>query len=177
VPQDTDPATSPAAGDIYFNSGSNTLRNYNGVNWQDAGARYVIATISSANITGTSAGQLGHAQGVSIVAAPGSAYALEFLSAVVILDFATAAYTGGGTGLSFTYDTGGATLSTVVTAANSVAGAADKIAVVQAVVPTNNQLVANKGINLVAQAAPTNPGTAAGVLRVKVSYRVHVTGL
>ena len=55
--------------------------------------------------------------------------------------------------------------------------AADKIALVAAAVPTSNQLVANTGINLVCAAAPTNPGTAAGVLRVKVTYRIHTTGL
>lgn len=135
-----------------------------------------LASISSANITGTSAGQLGHAAGVEIVPAPGAGFALEFVSGVVINDFDTAAYTGGGN-ITFNYGGGGGALSAAVTYANSVGGATDKIALVAAAVPTNNQLVANTGINLVAAAAPTNPGTAAGVLRVRVTYRIHTTGL
>lgn len=135
-----------------------------------------IGSVSSANITGTGAGQLGHANGVAIVSAPGAGYALEFVSGVVINDYATAAYTGGGN-VTFNYAGGGGALSAAVAYADSVGGAADKIALVAAAVPTSNQLVANTGINLVCAAAPTNPGTAAGVLRVKVTYRIHTTGL
>ena len=35
----------------------------------------------------------------------------------------------------------------------------------------------NTGLNLVSSAAFTQPGTAAGVVRMKVAYRVHQTGL
>jgi len=133
-------------------------------------------TISSANITGTSAGQLGHANGVVLVAAPGARKAIEFISAVVILDYATAAYTAGGN-VSVNYAAGGAALSGVVSAANSIGAAADKIALLLPVVPTNNQLASNTGLNLVSSAAFTQPGTAAGVVRVKVAYRLHTHGL
>ena len=51
------------------------------------------------------------------------------------------------------------------------------MAVVLATAPTNNALATATAVNLVAAAAFTNPGTAAGVLRVKVAYRVHTTGL
>jgi hypothetical protein len=136
---------------------------------------YATVSISSAAIVGTSAGQLGHADGVVLVAAPGSGKALEFISAVVINDFDTAAYTGGGN-ITVNY-AGSVAASGVVSFANSVGGAADKIAVVFPAVPTNNQLIANTGLNLVAASAPTQPGTAAGVVRVKIAYRVHTTGL
>lgn len=138
------------------------------------GLRYALLTIPKATIIGTSAGQLGHVNGVPIVASPGAGYALELMSGVVILGFNTAAYTGGGN-VNFAYEAGGVALSAVVSYANSVGGSADKIALVAASVPTNNQLVTNKGINLVCAAAPTDPGTAAGVLRIKLTYRIHNT--
>jgi hypothetical protein len=137
--------------------------------------RYAEASIASADITGTGAGQFGHANGVALVAAPGAGKAIEFISGVVILDFATAAYTGGGN-VTVNY-TASVAASGTVSAANSVGGSADKLAVVLPVVPTNNQLIANTGLNLVAASAFTQPGTAAGVVRVKVAYRVHTTGL
>jgi hypothetical protein len=138
--------------------------------------RYTEVSISSANITGTSAGQLGHANGYVLIAAPGAGKAIEFVSATVILDYSTAAYTGGGN-VTVNYGGGGGALSGVVSAANSLGAAADKIAIVFSAVPTNNQLVANTGLNLVAASAFTQPGTAAGVVRVQVLYRIHTTGL
>jgi hypothetical protein len=136
---------------------------------------YATVSISSAAVTGTSAGQLGHANGYELVAAPGTHKAIEFISAVVINDFATAAYTDGGN-VSVNH-VGGAAVSGVVSAANSIGAGADKIAIVFPAVPSNNQLLENTALNLVAASAFTQPGTAAGVVRVKVAYRVHTTGL
>lgn len=138
--------------------------------------RYATVSIASADITGTSSGQLGHANGYPLVSAPGSGKAIELISAVVINDFATAAYTGGGN-ITVNYSGGGAALSGAVSFANSIGAAADKIAIVLPTAPTNNQLADNTGLSLVAASAPTQPGTAAGVVRVKVAYRVHTTGL
>ena len=136
---------------------------------------YAEVAIASADITGTSAGQLGHTNGVAVVAAPGVGKAIEFISAVVINQFGVAAYTGGGN-VSVNYTAGGA-VSGTVSAANSIGGSGDKVAVVLPAVPANNQLVSNTGLSLVAASAFTQPGTAAGVVRVKVAYRVHSTGL
>lgn len=138
--------------------------------------RSTTVSIASADITGTSAGQLGHANGYPLVAAQGAHKVIELVSAVVINAFAVAAYTGGGN-VSVNYEAGGAALSGTATFANSIGGSANKIAVLLPAVPTNNQLAENKGLNLVVASAPTQPGTAAGVLRVKVAYRVHTTGL
>lgn len=137
--------------------------------------QYAEATISSANITGTSAGQLGHAAGVEVVAAPGAGKVIEVISCAVIYDFATAAYTdGGNVGLKYT---GSDLVTGVVSAANSLAAAGDKVALLLPAVPTNNQMLTNTGLSLTAATAFTQPGTAAGVVRVKVAYRVHTTGL
>jgi hypothetical protein len=138
--------------------------------------KYATASIASADITGTSAGQLGHANGYEVVAAPGAGKVIEFVSGVVILDYATAAYTGGGD-VTFNYAAGGGAVSAAVSYANSIGASADKVAVVGYAAPANNQLVANAAINLVVASAPTQPGTAAGVIRTKVTYRVHTTGL
>lgn len=176
-------ATTAPVGSFGFTSnatGRNKIFRSDGSVWQAAsgaetGVQYAEVSIASAAITGTSAGQLGHADGVTLVAAPGAGKAIEFLSAVVINDFATAAYTGGGN-VSVNYAAGGA-VSGVVSAANSIGAVGDKVAVVLAAVPANNQLLSNTGLNLVAASAFTQPGTAAGVVRVKVAYRVHTTGL
>lgn len=132
-------------------------------------------TITSANITGTSAGQLGHASGVVLVADPGATKVIEFISLVFINDFGVAAYTGGGD-TTVNYN-GGAAVSAVVATGNCIQLAADGVAYFAAATPTNAVMTVNKGLNLVSASAPTNPGTATGVYRWKLHYRVHTHGL
>lgn len=176
-------ATSAPAGSYGFTShatGKNKIFYSDGSLWQAVvggatGVLYGEATISSAAITATTAGNLGHAAGVEVVAAPGAGKAIEFMSALVIYDFATAAYTdGGNVGVKYT---GSDLVSGVVSAANSLAAAGDKVALLLAAVPTNNQALTNTGLSLTAATAFTQPGTAAGVVRVKIAHRIHTTGL
>jgi hypothetical protein len=143
--------------------------------WVSTGVLYAAVSIPSADITDVAAGKLGHANGYEIIAAPASGKAIEVISAVVINDYDTAAYTDGGN-LTLNY-VGASAVTGAVSAANSLGAAADKVALVLGAVPTNNQLVAAAAINLVSSAAFTQPGTAAGVCRVKVAYRIHTTGL
>lgn len=133
-------------------------------------------TISAADIVATGAGKLGHAQGYPLVAAPGAGKVLELLSAVLIFDYATAAYTGGGN-VSVNIGGGGAALTGVVSAANSIGASADKIVNFKPLSTAGVALTKNTGLNLVAASAFTQPGTAAGVVRVKVAYRIISTGL
>lgn len=137
--------------------------------------QYAEVTISAADIVATTAGKLGHAAGYPLVADPGATKVVELISAVLIYDYDTAAYTGGGN-VSININ-GGAALTGVVSAANSLGAAADKIVQLAPLSTAGNALTANKGLNLVAAAAFTQPGTAAGVVRVKVAYRVHTHGL
>jgi len=58
--------------------------------------KYAEVAIPAADIVSTSAGKLGHAQGQELVAAPGAAYVLELISAVLIYDYAGAGYGSGG---------------------------------------------------------------------------------
>lgn len=144
----------------------------------DATILTATGSISAANITGTSAGQLGHANGVVLLAGGGATVINQLVYAIIENDFLTAAYTGGGaTGIKL--NGGGVAVSNTVAAAVFVQAAAD-ISVeltpppsltVASVYPLNN------GLNLVSASAPTNPGTAAGVIKWKIGYRAITTQL
>jgi hypothetical protein len=137
--------------------------------------RYAEVTITAAQITATGAGNLGHADGVPLVAAPGSGKVIELVSASLIYDYATAAYGAGGN-ITVNY-AGGAALTGIVSNANSLGASGDKVVVLYPLTTVAVPLLVNTGLNLVAAVAYTQPGTAAGVARVKVVYRVHTTGL
>jgi len=141
-----------------------------------SGVLVTTGTISSANITGTSAGQLGHANGVILVPAGGTHVINQLVSAVVINAFNTAAYTGGGN-TSINIGGGGAALTGVAAAASFITSAANKVIEFVPLAATFNTYTENNSLNLVSAAAPTQPGTAAGVFRYVVAYRQITTGL
>lgn len=134
-------------------------------------------TITATEIVGTSAGDLGHANGVELVSAPGAGYALEFISALAIYDYATAAYTGGGNDTTINLGSGGAAITGVVTSANLLGAAGDKLARFVPLAAAALPVSVNVGISMNSVTAWTQPGTAAGVLRVQTTYRIHKTGL
>jgi len=134
-----------------------------------------IINIPTTQIVGTDAGDLGHADGVPLVAAAGAGYAHEFVSAVLIYDFDTAAYTGAGSD-DLVIRVGTVSVSPVIADADLLLAAADQIVHVRALAAADYDLPANAAINLKSSAV-TNPGTAAGVIRVHLTYRVHTTGL
>jgi hypothetical protein len=138
--------------------------------------QYAEVAITAADIVATGAGKFGHANGYPLVASPGATKVLELLSAVMIYDYATAAYTAGGN-ITVNISGGGAALTGLISAANSVGAAADKIVGFVPLSTTGIALTKDTGVNLVSSAAFTNPGTAAGVIRVKVAYRVHTHAL
>ncbi len=136
--------------------------------------QYAEVAISAADIVATAAGKLGHTDGVVLVAGQ-TGKIIELISATLIYDYATAAYTDGG---NITVNqTGGNAVTGIVSAANSLGAAADKVVVFSPLAATATAYTKDLGLNLVAAAAFTNPGTAAGVVRVKVAYRVHTHGL
>lgn len=132
--------------------------------------------ISSANIVGTAAGQLGHANGFPMVPAYGADQVAQLVSAMLAMDFSVAAYTGGGN-VTVNIGSGGAALTGLVANTNFIQVAADKVIFFVPLAATFLTLVANKSINLVDTSAPTQPGTAAGVIRYRVVYRVFDAGL
>ena len=131
-------------------------------------------TLTATEIVGTAAGDIGHASGATLLAAQGAGTVVEFISAVLIYDFDTAAYTGGGNDLVIKQ--GSTTLTAAIAAADLLGASGDKIAQVTQLSASDQALTANTGLSLVGTAY-TQPGTAAGVLRVKLAYRVHSTGL
>jgi len=131
-------------------------------------------TISSAEIVGTAIGDLGHASGVELVASAGAGTALQFVNAVLIYDYNTAAYTGGA-GDDLTVYINSVPVSPAIATADLITKAGDTVIHLNSLA-TDFVLGVNSNINL-ASTAVTNPGTAAGVIRAIVTYRVITTNL
>lgn len=135
--------------------------------------QYAEVSISAADIVATAAGKLGHAAGVVLVAGA-TGKVIELISATLIYDYAGAGYSDGG---NITINqTGGSAVTGVVSAANSLGASADKIVVFSPLAATATPYAKDLGLNLVSSAAFT-AGSATGVVRVKVAYRVHTHGL
>ena len=138
-----------------------------------------IATIDSTKMVGSDAGDLAHADGVLLVAAPGTGFTLEFVSAFIIYDHATADFAGGGDDLVVNVGVTGTqvAMSSALSQATLLTGSADAMMRVGAIA-TEVVYSDNGAITLFAGTAYTNDGgTAAGLLRVHVTYRMHTTGL
>jgi hypothetical protein len=135
----------------------------------------VEVTLSASEIVGTGAGQLGHADGAVLVAAPGADYALQFVNAVLIYDYDTAAYTGGA-GDDLTVYINSVAVSPAIATADLITKAGDTVINLSSLSAGDYVLGVNSTINL-ASTAVTQPGTAAGVIRAIVTYRRITTGL
>lgn len=166
---------SSTVGQVYFNIQSRTKIGSNQVqSGADATILQASGTISSANITGTSAGQLGHANGVVLVAAGGAAILNQVVYAIVTNTFATAAYGGGGattiklngSGVQLTNSAPGATIIT-----NAATATVELTPPGTSTWTTANVYTLNNSLNLVSASAPTQPGTAAGIITWKIGYR------
>lgn len=126
--------------------------------------------ISAANIIATTAGALGHANGVVMVPAAPAGAINELISVVAAMDYATAAYTGGGN-VTVNLSGGGAALTGLVTTTAFIQTASDVIDEFVPLAATKNVYTAANGLALVSSIAPTNPGTAAGVINWMCAYR------
>ena len=158
-------------------SGHATLAASGAMTLAETIVKYDEIAIPSADIVSATAGKLSHAAGQILVAAPAAGKAIEFISATLIYDYAGAAYGGGGD-LTIRFSGGGTVLSATVTAANSFGSASDKVAVFQPLDTAGGILLTTAaGLNLVSASVPFTLGSATGVGRVKVSYRIHTTGL
>ena len=128
-----------------------------GIWLNDSVVEYVDEILIPADkIVGTGAGALGHADGVALVPVPGAGYVHEFVSAVLIYDFDTAAFTGGA-GDDLVIRIGSTTVSPAVATADLIAAAADQIVHLRALAAADYDLPANATINLKSTAV-TNPG-------------------
>ena len=131
---------------------------------------YIEVDITAANITSMNASPIG------VIHAQGAGTAIEFISAVLIYDYDTAQFAFGGD-ITIEYS-GGATISTTISAANSFGAVGDKV-YSMAVLNTAGgfTIPVNTALALTSTGEFTNPGTAAGVGRLHITYRVHTTGL
>lgn len=161
---------------VTFASGASASFAADALTLPDKFLKYAEIAIPAADIVATTAGKLGHASGQPLVAAAGAGTVIELVSAFLIYDYDTAAYTAGGN-LTINWGSGGAALTGLVSAANSLGAAGDKIVLFVPLATAGIAMLTNVGLNLVSSAAFTQPGTAAGVVRVKVSYRIHLTDL
>lgn len=161
--------TDVLTGNRTVNMGTLAAPAWNGLTQQAYG------TISAADIVATGAGKFGHAQGYPVVLTPGPHNVIELESLILIYDFIVAAFTAGGN-ITVNWSAGGAAITGLVSAANSVGAASDKLVMLVPLSTAGIPLVEAAGLNLVTSAAFTQPGTAAGVIRYVVNYRVHATG-
>ena len=134
----------------------------------------IVTTLTADEIVGTTAGDIGATAGAPLVAAPGAGYALEFVSAVIIYDYLTAAYTGGA-GDDLVIRQGTTSVSPTIATADLITAAANTIISLGALSAADIALTENSTLNLHATEITNTSG--AGTIRVHISYRVHTTGL
>jgi hypothetical protein len=132
-----------------------------------------LTIISAAQLVSTAAGNFGHANGQTLVVAPGAGYGLELESVLMSYTFATAVYTGGGN-ITVNLGGGGAALTGVISAASSIGAGASNVIQFVPLSTAAFAMTANVGLSLVAASAFTQPGTAAGTIKVYTTYRVHL---
>lgn len=132
-------------------------------------------SISAAEIIAVTAGGLGHANGLVLVAGLGTEYVLDLVSAVLVYDGDGTAYTDGGN-VTINYGGGGAAITGLVSAANSFGATGDKIYRFVPLSTAALSLPVNTSLNLVSSAAFTTAG-AAGTAIVRITYNVITTGL
>ena len=136
------------------------------------GIRQETGVISSADIVNTAAGKFGHANGQPITnVALNANQWISLLTVEFFYDFLVAAYTAGGN-ITANYGGGGAAITGLISAANSVGAATDKNVILVPLATAGINPPLQTGISLVSSAAFTQPGTAAGFIRYTVTYRV-----
>ena len=109
-----------------------------------------------------------------LVPAPGGAYVNEFISAVLILDYGSAAYATNGILSIYETDVSGTVVSDAIALAAFLAKTEDWIVVVQAL-SADTAVTANAALVLCVGTANTITGDSP--ITVRTSYRVHETGL
>jgi len=144
---------------------------------QMSGARgpiHKIGTISTADITGTSAGQLGHSSGVVLVSGrvntTGYIPDTLFPLALFLTYKRITANFGAGGNISLNWGSGGAAITGIVSAANFAGASMDKMVCLIPLSTAGIPLVKEASLNLVSSVAFTNPGTAAGNIGWHIIY-------
>lgn len=169
--------TDTTTGLSYINDGTVAVPSWNSISevtddeMPDNTIRTATITLSATEIVGTDAGDIAHSGGAVLVAAPGAGKLLEFVSAVCSYTYDTAAYTGGGDDCVIRQGT--TAITAPIAKADLLGDTASDIAYVNALSAADVKLTANSSLNFFAGTAFTQPGTAAGTLKIFVTYRVH----
>ena len=100
---------------------------------------------------------------------------MEFVSATLIYDYATAAYQGGA-GDDLVIRVGTTAVSPAVATTDLITAAGDQVVHLRALAAADYDLGVGSSINLHATEV-TNAGNATGVIRAYVTYKVITTGL
>jgi hypothetical protein len=129
-------------------------------------------TIAATAITSTASGNLGHAQGVTLVAAASANFALQLIQAAVHYTFSVASYTAGGNVSINWGSSAGAALTGVVAATNGVGASTSKSLLFYPLAVSALPVVSAQSLNLVAATAFTANSGAAGTIAYDVLYRV-----
>ena len=132
-----------------------------------------IITIEADHIVGTAEGDIGHTDGAPLVAAPGAAYALQFVSAMIVYDYATGAYAGGNDDLVFRV--GSVQVSDKLTDAALIDAVQDVVLDCKALGENKVVSQTDDGINL--HSTEITAGTGAGEIRIHLIYNKITTGL
>lgn len=155
-------------------SGDATATSGGVVTLADPHAIYTATTsLDASTIVGSTAGTLGHANGVTLVAAaPGKRIFL--VECYVVFTFATAAYTGGGTTSLRYLDAAGNAISGAQTAAATFLSVSSRTWAYTPASFNNGGLSGGVGVGvaLASGAAFTQPGTAAGTAAIITRYRL-----
>ncbi len=114
---------------------------------------------------------------IDLVATPGAGYGLEFISAVLILDYGSAQYTESSDDMAIQFGSG-TDVSGTITASGFITAAADTVAVATAadVAGTATSSIANDELEL-DNAGNGEYGTGDSTMTAIITYRVHKTGL
>ena len=126
-------------------------------------------TLTAAEIVGTAAGDIGHSAGAVLVAAAPTGFINQLVSATLSYTYAVAAYTGGANDLVIRQGT--TAVTGVVTSANLLTGSATAYSQLDPLAAAAVVITKESTLNLFGTAY-TQPGTAAGTLKVHVLYRV-----
>lgn len=116
----------------------------------------------------------------TLVAAPGADKVVEFISAVLILDYGTNVLTESADNLVIEYATSGTDITAAIEATGFIDAAADTLKLVYAAI---TDVSAANAVNLAVQLFNTGDGEYAGnvaentTMTVKVNYRIHTAGL
>lgn len=109
-----------------------------------------------------------------LVATPGTKYVHEFISAVLVLNYAGTAYATRGDLRVKEDDESGTTLSDTIALADLLDNTADTVRTMQAL---SADVALSAGAALVLTVATGNPATGTSPLLVKIAYRTYPTGL